>query len=103
VYPRASHTVWDVLGWLGAGMTEEDILNEHPDLKKGDFAAVYQYAAETGRKTVWTGQEARPTHNWWFAALIGRSQAGTCQVSRHGLRVILRTSFTLLRTIRDRD
>jgi uncharacterized protein (DUF433 family) len=43
-------TVWDVLGWLGAGMTEDQILNEHPDLEKADFTAVYQFAAETGRK-----------------------------------------------------
>lgn len=42
-------TVWDVLGWLGAGMTEEEILYEHPDLEKADFAAVYQYAADSGR------------------------------------------------------
>lgn len=42
-------TVWDVLGWLGAGMTEDEILDEHPDLEKADFAAVYQYAAATGR------------------------------------------------------
>jgi len=44
-------TVWDVLGWLGAGMSEEQILDEHPDLEKADFPAVYQYAAETGRRT----------------------------------------------------
>jgi uncharacterized protein (DUF433 family) len=43
-------TVWDILGWLGAGMTEEQILDEHPDLEKDDFTAVYQFAAETGRK-----------------------------------------------------
>ncbi len=43
-------TVWDVLGWLGAGMTEEQILEEHPDLDKEDFRAVYQFAAEAGRK-----------------------------------------------------
>ena len=43
-------TVWDVLGWLGAGMTEDEILEEHPDLEKADFVAVYQYAAENGRK-----------------------------------------------------
>lgn len=42
-------TVWDVLGWLGAGMTEEQILEEPPDLEKEDFAAVYQFAAEAGR------------------------------------------------------
>jgi uncharacterized protein (DUF433 family) len=43
-------TVWDVLGWLGAGMTEDDILSEHPDLEKADFAAVCQFAADLGRK-----------------------------------------------------
>jgi uncharacterized protein (DUF433 family) len=42
--------VWDVLGWLGAGMTEEQILDEHPDLEKEDFAAVYQFGAEMGRR-----------------------------------------------------
>ena len=43
-------TVWDVLGWLGAGMTEEQILEEHPDLEKPDFQAVYQFAAEVGAR-----------------------------------------------------
>jgi uncharacterized protein (DUF433 family) len=47
-------TVWDVLGWLGAGMTEEQILEEHPDVEKADFASVYQLAAEAGRKTDFT-------------------------------------------------
>ena len=41
-------TVWDVLGWLGAGMTEEQILDEHPDIEKADFPAVYQFAADLG-------------------------------------------------------
>ena len=40
----------DVLGWLGAGMTEEQILAEHPDLEKADFQAVYQFAANAGRR-----------------------------------------------------
>jgi uncharacterized protein (DUF433 family) len=43
-------TVWDVLGWLGAGMTEEEILDEHPDLEKDDFRAVYSYAADFGQR-----------------------------------------------------
>jgi uncharacterized protein (DUF433 family) len=43
-------TVWDLLGWLGAGMTEEQILDEHPDLEKADFPAVYQFAAVAGRR-----------------------------------------------------
>jgi uncharacterized protein (DUF433 family) len=32
--------VWDVLGWLGASMSEQQILDEHPDLEKADFPAV---------------------------------------------------------------
>jgi uncharacterized protein (DUF433 family) len=43
-------TVWDVLGWLGAGMNEDQILEEHPDLERLDFQAIYQFAAEVGRK-----------------------------------------------------
>jgi uncharacterized protein (DUF433 family) len=43
-------TVWDVLGWLGAGMTEEQILDEHPDLERADFAAIYKFAADAGRR-----------------------------------------------------
>jgi uncharacterized protein (DUF433 family) len=43
-------TVEDVLGWLAAGMTEAEILDDHPDLEKEDFQAVYQFAADaTGR------------------------------------------------------
>lgn len=44
-------TVWDILAWLGAEMTEAQILEEHPDLESEDFPAVYQFAAETGRRT----------------------------------------------------
>lgn len=44
-------TVWDVLGWLGAGMTEKEILEDHPDLEPEDFPAIYQYAAEAGRNS----------------------------------------------------
>ena len=32
--------------WLAHGMTEEEILDEHPGLEKQDFAAVYAFAAE---------------------------------------------------------
>ena len=43
-------TVWDVLGWLGAGMSEAEILEEHPDLESSDFPEVYRFAAELGRQ-----------------------------------------------------
>jgi len=31
-------------------MSEDEILDEHPDLEKADFPAVYQYAADAGRR-----------------------------------------------------
>ncbi len=48
---RLHITVWDVLGWLGSGMTEGEILDEHPELEHADFRAVYQFVAKAGRKT----------------------------------------------------
>ena len=43
-------TVWDVLGWLAAGMSEEQILEDYPELEKEDFRAVYDFAAQMGRR-----------------------------------------------------
>jgi uncharacterized protein (DUF433 family) len=43
-------TVWDVLQWLAAGATEEQILIDYPDLEKDDLPAVYEYAARLGRR-----------------------------------------------------
>jgi uncharacterized protein (DUF433 family) len=34
-------TVWDVLGWLAAGVDEETILADYPDLQAADFLAVF--------------------------------------------------------------
>lgn len=39
-------TVNDVLGGLAHGMSEEEILEEHPGFEKADFASVYAFAAE---------------------------------------------------------
>jgi uncharacterized protein (DUF433 family) len=39
-------TVWDVLGWLAAGMDEEQILADYPALEAADFLAVCEYAAD---------------------------------------------------------
>ncbi len=32
-------TVYDVLGWLASGMSEADILRDHPDLEAEDIRA----------------------------------------------------------------
>jgi uncharacterized protein (DUF433 family) len=43
-------TVWDVLTWLGTGMSEEQIIADYPELEKDDFRAVFDYAARVGRR-----------------------------------------------------
>lgn len=43
-------TVWDVLDWLAAGKSEDEILADYPELEKDDFKAVYEYAARLGRR-----------------------------------------------------
>jgi uncharacterized protein (DUF433 family) len=37
-------TVWDVLSWLAAGMTEQEIIDDYPELEPDDFPAVYAFA-----------------------------------------------------------
>jgi len=43
-------TVWDVLGWLAAGMSENQILADYPELEPDDFPAVFGFAARVGRR-----------------------------------------------------
>jgi uncharacterized protein (DUF433 family) len=43
-------TVWDVLDWLAAGKTENQILTDYPELEEADFRAVFDYAARVGRR-----------------------------------------------------
>ena len=43
-------TVWDVLSWLGAGMSEKQIIDDYPELEPDDFRAVYEFAARVGRR-----------------------------------------------------
>jgi len=39
--------VADVLGWLAAGMTHEEILSDYPELTEEDIRACFAYAAES--------------------------------------------------------
>ncbi len=39
-------TVYDILGWLASGMTNEEIVREFPDLTLEDIRAALAYAAD---------------------------------------------------------
>ncbi len=43
-------TVWDVLSWLAGGMSEQEILDDYPELETADFLAVYEFAARMGKR-----------------------------------------------------
>jgi uncharacterized protein (DUF433 family) len=44
--------VYDVLGWLADGITEAEILSDHPDLEAEDIRACLQFAADRERRAV---------------------------------------------------
>ena len=46
--------VADVLGWLAAGMTHEEILSDYPELTEDDIRACLAYAADRERRLVTT-------------------------------------------------
>jgi len=43
-------TVYDVLDYLASGMTEDDILDDFPDLTRDDIRACLAFAADRERK-----------------------------------------------------
>ena len=43
-------TVFDILGWLGSGMTFEEVLNDYPELSREDIKASLMFAADRERK-----------------------------------------------------
>ena len=45
-------TVYDVLGWLAAGMQEQEILRDYPDLEAEDIRACLAFAAERERRSI---------------------------------------------------
>lgn len=44
-------TVSDILGWLAAGMTVQEILNDFEELQENDIYAALSYAADRENKT----------------------------------------------------
>ena len=47
-------TVYDILGWLASGMTEDQILADYPDLTRDDIRASLEYAAEREHRAIAT-------------------------------------------------
>ena len=43
-------TVYDVLDYLAAGMSQEEILSDFPDLTENDIRACLAFAADTERR-----------------------------------------------------
>ncbi len=43
-------TVSDILGWLGSGMTYEEVISDYPELTKEDIRASLMFAADRERK-----------------------------------------------------
>jgi uncharacterized protein (DUF433 family) len=86
-------TVWDVLSWLAAGMTEHEILDDYPELESADFRAVYEFAVRMGRRVahvVDQGFSHRPDRLFVPYKMIGASTTGAIGLPKIGKPV---TSF----------
>jgi uncharacterized protein (DUF433 family) len=47
-------TVYDIFGWLASGMSEDDIIDDFPELTKQDIRAALAFAADqNGRLMRW--------------------------------------------------
>ena len=49
---RMRITVGDVLGWLAAGMSHQEIIDDFPELTDDDIRACLEYAADRERRLV---------------------------------------------------
>src|SRR3954462_14819016 len=63
-------TVGDILGWLAAGMSEAEIVDEYPELTVADIRASLAYAADRERQVAkpgftdrWTGKFKLPSRD----------------------------------------
>lgn len=46
-------TVYEVLEYLAAGMSEDEVLADFPDLERADVRACLAFAVDQGRRVVW--------------------------------------------------
>lgn len=49
---RMRITVYDVLGWLAAGMSHAEILDDFPELTEADIRACLEFAADRERRII---------------------------------------------------
>jgi uncharacterized protein (DUF433 family) len=49
---RMRITVYDVLGWLAAGMSHAEILDDFPELTEEDIKACLEFAADRERRVI---------------------------------------------------
>jgi uncharacterized protein (DUF433 family) len=49
---RMRITVYDVLGWLAAGMSQAEIIDDFPELTAADIRACLEFAADRERRLV---------------------------------------------------
>ena len=49
---RMRIAVEDVLGWLAAGMSHQEILEDYPELTEDDILACLSYAADRERRLI---------------------------------------------------
>ena len=45
-------TVYDILGWLGSGMTMEQIIDDFPELTREDILAAMSFANDQEQKPI---------------------------------------------------
>ena len=43
-------SVFDILGWLGSGMTMDEVITDYPELTREDIKASLMFAADRERK-----------------------------------------------------
>jgi uncharacterized protein (DUF433 family) len=58
---RMRISVYDVLGWLAAGMSHSEILEDFPELTEADIRASLEFAADREHRLVASLPNATPT------------------------------------------